>query len=285
MNRRRGFTLIELLVVVAVIALLIGILLPSLASARASGETLKASVAVRSLMQAYVLYANDHDGLVLPGKLRAADATGVRDEFGNELDFFVGQRWVHRLAPYFDYVWGGTTHVGARAKVLADRQEVIAGNGGPFGGGEGSWTYDVSIYPSFGLNYLYMGGDYELGDGGGNAWIKKGYHVRRLSDPIASSEMLTFASSRFLLSAPGFEVQEDGYLWVEPPPFGSSFDELQPTSGRRTRFGWIHPRYQEKAVVGWADGHSSTLDEAGLLDRQHWANPARAAGDPNWEPD
>jgi prepilin-type N-terminal cleavage/methylation domain-containing protein/prepilin-type processing-associated H-X9-DG protein len=55
-NRTRAFTLIELLVVVAIIALLIGILLPSLAGARNAGRAIKCAANARSVAQAVVLY-------------------------------------------------------------------------------------------------------------------------------------------------------------------------------------------------------------------------------------
>jgi prepilin-type N-terminal cleavage/methylation domain-containing protein len=57
---RSGFTLIELLVVIAIIALLIGILIPSLGKARDSARTLKCLTHTRAMGQIMTLYANDN---------------------------------------------------------------------------------------------------------------------------------------------------------------------------------------------------------------------------------
>jgi prepilin-type N-terminal cleavage/methylation domain-containing protein/prepilin-type processing-associated H-X9-DG protein len=58
--RSRGFTLTELLVVIGVIALLIGILLPTLSKARESSRRTQCLANLRSLGQALQLYANNH---------------------------------------------------------------------------------------------------------------------------------------------------------------------------------------------------------------------------------
>ncbi len=63
----RAFTLIELLVAVAVIALLVGILLPSLAGARGAGQMAVCGSNLRQLAVANELYAGDHDERYAPG--------------------------------------------------------------------------------------------------------------------------------------------------------------------------------------------------------------------------
>lgn len=65
-KRITGFTLIELLVVVAIIALLIAILLPSLGRARESARKTSCLANTRSLGQAAVVYASNNDNGVIP---------------------------------------------------------------------------------------------------------------------------------------------------------------------------------------------------------------------------
>ena len=58
--KRRGFTLIELLVVVAIIALLIAILLPSLGKAKELSNRSVCAANIRGIMQSMVVYSADN---------------------------------------------------------------------------------------------------------------------------------------------------------------------------------------------------------------------------------
>lgn len=65
-STRRGFTLVELLVVVAVIALLIGLLLPALSKARAAGFQAKGLSTQKQLALGIISYGNSAD-FAIPG--------------------------------------------------------------------------------------------------------------------------------------------------------------------------------------------------------------------------
>lgn len=62
-RRVRAFTLIELLVVVAIIALLIAILLPSLRNARETGRAIVCGTNMRTISMSQQMYLNDFSGV------------------------------------------------------------------------------------------------------------------------------------------------------------------------------------------------------------------------------
>lgn len=62
----QGFSLIELLVAIAIIAILIGLLLPALGAARSSAQFLKCQTNLRTVGQAHAAYGNDFKGAKPP---------------------------------------------------------------------------------------------------------------------------------------------------------------------------------------------------------------------------
>ena len=76
-QRRSAFTLIELLVVVAIIALLISILLPSLSRARAQARTTLCGTRIAQLTKAILMYADDYDEVPPFIALGHADMDGL----------------------------------------------------------------------------------------------------------------------------------------------------------------------------------------------------------------
>ena len=77
-SSRGGFTLVEILVVIGIIAILIGILMPTLSNARRHAKSVQCQSNLRQVGQALVMYANVWKGWVFPPEVGSAHPREMR---------------------------------------------------------------------------------------------------------------------------------------------------------------------------------------------------------------
>ncbi len=248
-----GFTIVEMLTVVAIIALLMGMLLPALSGAKKTSQKLKELSALRQIGVAWHQYAFSQGDAALPGFLEP----GVQEAWNAQYEFIDGSLippapafdmagenlagpWTWRLLPYLDYnhqmIHGYVDEVDFdRTSMTAakiDPDELLAEE-----------AKQIAFAPGFGYNAIYVGGWWEMTpvegaeteiprykfydatadlDGDSNIGSKEYARVvvRSVSQIRRSTELVIFCSSSDALE-PGTEyenVRDDlsGAHWISP---------------------------------------------------------------------
>ena len=258
-----GFTLIELLVVTAVLSILVGLLLPALGKAKSKAYCVNEINAAKQMMLAHRMYADDYESRLLPGYRYNHHAS---NRVGKSIDHPINARYPWRLAPYlahnFEILYAN--------KNLALLHSFSRGN-------EDEYTYAASVFPSMGINSVFVGGDDMVLSPNRNAFQKFGrFCVLKEAEVKRPSQLLAFSSARSVFD----DKIAEGFYRVEPPYLTKRLwskhwsADLEPQE-----FGFVHPRFENKAVSAMLDGHAEVLSVTEMQDMRHWSN---LADNPGW---
>jgi prepilin-type processing-associated H-X9-DG protein len=100
-----AFTLVELLVVIGIIAVLISVLLPTLAGARRAAETAQSLSNLRQIGQGFAMYSSEHLGWGIPGFIRQSPAGGRGEETWATI--LVVKKYIRITVDQMDYIGVG----------------------------------------------------------------------------------------------------------------------------------------------------------------------------------
>jgi len=238
-STREAFTLIELVVVIAVMALLMGILMPALAAARSSSRALACKSNLRQLLIASIGYATENDGFYVPAASDIWDNAGLyrwhgrRDTLDEPFDPLRG--------PLAGYLAGG------RAKECPGKVDFVKGQAWKTNFEQGCGGY--------GYNMTYIGSRiWQNGVHTTQTWKDAYALTTRMTEIAAPGQTLMFADTAMANDRRSFIE----YSFAEPPftvYSGRPVTEFYMSPSVHFRHGNLPAGRQGLSNIGWADGH------------------------------
>ena len=265
-----GFTLVELLVVIAVLAVLLAAVLPIISRARVASDRVREIASARMLAGAWQQYAQDAGGALLPGYKSGLPAFDANHEpIAAQTIGVAASRWVWRLAPYIGHDIR-SIFVGDHERMLRELEVSDRSN----------YLYQTSVFPSFGLNSVWLGGDENFG-GFNSAFLTTfgKFYASRLSEIGQPANMVVFASARGQESSPVGGVTEgvtEGYFRVRSPSFDTRTWSTAYNADDPASWGNLSARNGGDIVASFADGHAESRAPETLDDMRMWSPNADA---------
>lgn len=279
---RRAFTLVELLVVIGIIAVLIGILLPVLGSARKSAREVRSQSGLRQMMIAYTMYHQQNKGSVLfgytPSTINGTPVTVDDPNSGMTFGTPLADRYPWRLMAYLGNVWE-IIHSHTDMPPLPTASDSASQ--------AFLKAYTLSLNPTYGINAVFVGGQngplYAGFTGPNGDTPNTGKHVVFKANEVRhSTELIVFADCKGFTNGTGSLGNGEGGLHYLTPPYavGHNWEvsngmakSLNPNMLMGLPFGW----YSKRVMTAFFDGHVEAMTPDQMTDMRLWANWADTA--------
>ena len=235
MRPARAFTLIELLVAIAIIALLLGLLLPSLSGARRTAHRTVCISNLRQLQTVNTLYAGNHDGAYAPG---ASDFRSNLSRWHGTRQS-TGEAFRPQNGPLSDYLRSGAGDGVRACPTFAGTLRSLREAGQGFENGCGGYGYNNAYVGSRGATVSQGTRSPTPG------WDRSGERDFRFAQPSAT---IAFSDSAFAGRDGSTPLIE--YSFAEP--------RFHPSSPAFRADPSIHFRHEGQAGIVWLDTHVST---------------------------
>lgn len=266
MNHRKSsaFTLIELLVVVAIIALLIAILLPSLARAREMSKGVACLSNLRQLSTGWHLYADDHKDMSVPGRFGAFP--GGSSNRANWYNVGNGQkirpRWIATMGKYVGQL------PFSKPSTTDERQDY---EGAIYQCPTASERVDERNH-AYGYNHQFLG-NARMTDGKFHNFPVNRTRIKSFDRTVLAADSMGTAAGLPKVGRADYDNQGRKYeqlgnhAWSLDPPRLSERNERGSGDADSPRTA-VDPRHLNKTNVVFCDGHGQTARPYDLGYRQ-----------------
>jgi prepilin-type N-terminal cleavage/methylation domain-containing protein/prepilin-type processing-associated H-X9-DG protein len=229
---KKGFTLIELLVVISIIAMLLAIMMPALASARSGAQALLCKTNIHQLLLANIGYASENNGFFVPAASDMLEGPGLHRWHGTRDN--LNEPFDSRRGPLSGYL------ANSRVKECPANVTFLKNK---------DWNTNFEQgCGGYGYNMTYIGSRlWQSGLKTEQDWIDAYTKTTRLEEIRKPAQTLMFSDTA-MANDEDFLIE---YSFAEPPfavsngvPVTSFF--MSPS---------IHFRHKDNSNIGWADGH------------------------------